>query len=109
MRRVPTAMPLRAAMSPMLRPDSSSRRSLRFFSTARVAFHRVGYHATVTEQGYFGADSVLHRVHREQVVALAGPRALLMQAAHPVAFAGFFASTGALDDPYPRLERTAAA
>ena len=32
-----------------------------------------------------------------------------MQAAHPVAFAGFFASTGAIDDPYPRLERTAAA
>ena len=41
------------------------------------------------------------------VVAFAGPRALLMQAAHPVAFAGFFAATTALDDPYPRLERTA--
>ena len=52
---------------------------------------------------------MLRRVHRESVVALAGPRSLLMQAAQPVAFAGFFASTGALDDPYPRLERTAAA
>jgi uncharacterized protein (DUF2236 family) len=31
-----------------------------------------------------------------------------MQAAHPVAFTGFFASTTALEDPYPRLERTAA-
>jgi uncharacterized protein (DUF2236 family) len=31
-----------------------------------------------------------------------------MQAAHPVAFAGFFMSTGALEDPYPRLRRTAA-
>ena len=29
-----------------------------------------------------------------------------MQAAHPVAFTGFFAHTGALDDPYARLERT---
>ena len=29
-----------------------------------------------------------------------------MQAAHPVAFAGFFAHTGALDDPYARLQRT---
>jgi uncharacterized protein (DUF2236 family) len=57
--------------------------------------------------GYFGEDSIIRRVHREQVVALAGPRALLMQAAHPVAFAGFFMSTGALDDPYPRLRRTA--
>jgi uncharacterized protein (DUF2236 family) len=27
-------------------------------------------------------------------------------AAHPVAFAGFFAHTGALDDPYARLRRT---
>ena len=27
-----------------------------------------------------------------------------MQAAHPVAFAGFFAHTGALDDPYARLQ-----
>jgi uncharacterized protein (DUF2236 family) len=29
-----------------------------------------------------------------------------MQAAHPVAFAGFFAHTGALDEPYERLQRT---
>jgi uncharacterized protein (DUF2236 family) len=57
--------------------------------------------------GYFTDDSMLRRVQREIVVALAGPRALLMQATHPVAFAGFFASTTALEDPYPRLERTA--
>ena len=50
---------------------------------------------------------MLRRVHREQIIALAGPRALLLMAAHPVAFAGFFAHTGALDDPYVRLERTA--
>src|SRR3954449_483445 len=57
--------------------------------------------------GYFTDDSMLRRVQRGFVVAFAGPRALLMQAAHPVAFAGFFASTTALQDPYPRLERTA--
>ncbi len=57
--------------------------------------------------GYFDDDSLIRRVHREHVVALSGPRALLMQAAHPVAFAGFFMSTGALDDPYARLRRTA--
>src|SRR5829696_7765022 len=51
---------------------------------------------------------MLRRVHRESVVALSGPRALLMQAAHPVAFKGFFAHTGALDEPYERLARTAA-
>jgi uncharacterized protein (DUF2236 family) len=57
--------------------------------------------------GYFDDDAMLRRVNRETAVALSGPRALLMQAAHPVAFAGFFAHTGALDEPYARLHRTA--
>jgi len=57
--------------------------------------------------GVFDDDAIIRRVHREHVMALAGPRALLMQAAHPVAFAGFFAHTGALDEPYERLNRTA--
>jgi uncharacterized protein (DUF2236 family) len=58
-------------------------------------------------ESYFDDSSMLRRVHREHVIALSGPRALLMQAAHPIAFAGFFMSTGALDDPYGRLRRTA--
>src|ERR1700709_71845 len=57
-------------------------------------------------ESLFNDDSMLRRVIREQVVGLSGPRALLMQAAHPVAFAGFFAHTGALDEPYQRLART---
>jgi uncharacterized protein (DUF2236 family) len=57
--------------------------------------------------GYFNDRSMIRRIHGEAVVRVSGPRALLMQAAHPVAFAGFFMSTGALDDPYRRLERTA--
>lgn len=57
--------------------------------------------------GYFDANSMLRVVHREQVVALSGARALLMQAAHPVAFEGFFAHTGSLEEPYERLARTA--
>jgi uncharacterized protein (DUF2236 family) len=56
---------------------------------------------------YFTDDSMVRRVHREFVVGLAGPRTLLLQATHPVAFAGFFAHTGALDEPYERLARTA--
>ena len=56
---------------------------------------------------YFDDGSMLRRVHREFAVAISGPRALLMQAAHPVAFEGFFAHTGALDAPYERLRRTA--
>ena len=59
------------------------------------------------EDAYFTDDSMLRTVHREWVVAFSGPRALLMQATHPVAFAGFFAHTGALDEPYERLNRTA--
>jgi uncharacterized protein (DUF2236 family) len=62
----------------------------------------------MSEPSHFDDSSMLRRVHRETVVGLSGPRALLMQAAHPVAFAGFFAHTGALDEPYERLNRTAA-
>jgi uncharacterized protein (DUF2236 family) len=58
------------------------------------------------DDGYFGPDSMLRRVISETLVGLSAPRVLLMQAAHPVAFAGFFAHTGALDDPYERLNRT---
>jgi len=56
---------------------------------------------------YFHDSSMLRRIHREMAVAFSGPRALLMQATHPVAFEGFFAHTGALDEPYKRLARTA--
>src|SRR5215218_45929 len=56
---------------------------------------------------YFTDSSMLRRVHREFAVAFSGPRALLMQATHPVAFEGFFAHTGAMDEPYERLARTA--
>jgi uncharacterized protein (DUF2236 family) len=55
---------------------------------------------------YFTDDSLLRRVIRETVVAFSTPRTLLMQAAHPVAFAGFFEHTGSLQDPYARLRRT---
>jgi uncharacterized protein (DUF2236 family) len=56
---------------------------------------------------YFDDTSLLREVVGHRLTALSGPRALLVMAAHPVAFAGFFAHTGALDDPYARLKRTA--
>ena len=61
----------------------------------------------MTDATYFTDESMLRVVHREQIVALSGARALLMQAAHPVAFEGFFAETGSLQEPYERLARTA--
>jgi uncharacterized protein (DUF2236 family) len=57
--------------------------------------------------GYFDDSSMLRRVHRERAVALSGPRALLMQAAHPLAVSGLLAHSTALEDPYDRLARTA--
>src|SRR4051794_31890948 len=62
---------------------------------------------TASEHGYFADDSPIRRVLRERAVALAGPRALLMPAAHPLAVAGLLAHSNALDDPYVRLARTA--
>ena len=57
--------------------------------------------------GYFNDDSMLRRIHRERALALSGPRALLMQAAHPLAVSGLLAHSDSLDDPYERLSRTA--
>jgi uncharacterized protein (DUF2236 family) len=56
---------------------------------------------------YFDNESMIRRVQRERAVALAGPRALLMQAAHPLAVSGLLAHSEALEDPYVRLARTA--
>src|SRR4051794_6122964 len=61
----------------------------------------------LTMSGYFNDDSMLRRVHRERAVALSGPRALLMQAAHPLAVSGLLAHSTAVDEPYDRLARTA--
>jgi uncharacterized protein (DUF2236 family) len=62
---------------------------------------------TVASSGYFTDASPLREVVGHRLTGLSGPRALLMMAAHPLAFAGFFAHTGALGDPYARLARTA--
>lgn len=56
---------------------------------------------------FFDDRSVIRRIHRERVMALSGGRSLLLMAAHPVAFEGFFAQTTSLDEPYERLQRTA--
>ncbi len=58
-------------------------------------------------EGYFEDDSLIRRVNRELIVAFSGARALLMQAAHPVMFEGFFIKTEAKDAAHARLARTA--
>lgn len=57
-------------------------------------------------EGVVGPDSVLRRVLSERLVGLSALRVLLMQAAHPLTFVGFFAHTSALDDPQERRRRT---
>jgi uncharacterized protein (DUF2236 family) len=64
-------------------------------------------HARMRSASYFDDRSMLRRVNRERVMALSGPRALLMQAAHPLAVVGLLAHSSALDEPYERLARTA--
>ena len=45
------------------------------------------------DDGLFDDHSMIRRVHRERIVALHGPRTLLMQASHPLAFVGFWGAT----------------
>jgi uncharacterized protein (DUF2236 family) len=61
------------------------------------------------DEGYFPRESsVLRLVHRERIVGiLYGQRALLMQATHPLAFAGLTANTTGLAAPFRRLAHTA--
>jgi uncharacterized protein (DUF2236 family) len=56
---------------------------------------------------YFTDSSMIRRVYRERAMVLAGPRALLMQAAHPRAVSGLLAHSSSLEEPYERLMRTA--
>jgi len=58
-------------------------------------------------EGHFDDASPIRRVNRELIVAFSGARALLLQAAHPVMFEGFYDRTTGLADPHGRLARTA--
>lgn len=57
----------------------------------------------------FGPHHVAWRLHREHVMLLLGARALLMQAADPLALAGFIEHSNYERDPWGRLWRTSAA
>jgi uncharacterized protein (DUF2236 family) len=61
------------------------------------------------DDGYFPRGrSVLRRVHGERVVGVVyGQRALLLQATHPLAYAGLIGNTSGLEAPFRRLAHTA--
>jgi uncharacterized protein (DUF2236 family) len=58
--------------------------------------------------GFFGPESVTWRVHVDPTFSVAGLRALLLQALHPVAMDGVSQNSQARREPWPRLLRTAA-
>jgi uncharacterized protein (DUF2236 family) len=57
-------------------------------------------------RGYFTSEDMAWRVGRELALILGGPRALLMQVAHPLVAAGVAAHSNYREDPWNRLERT---
>jgi uncharacterized protein (DUF2236 family) len=56
--------------------------------------------------GLYGPDSVTWRVHGEPIIAVAGIRALYLQALHPRAIAGMSQNSDYRSDPWGRLHRT---
>ena len=64
-------------------------------------------HLTEPDPGIHGPDSVTWRVHSDPSMALAGLRALLLQAVHPLAMAGVAQHSDFRSDPWGRLFRTA--
>ena len=63
--------------------------------------------APAPDPGLYGPDSITWRVHADPSMALAGLRALLLQAVHPLAMAGVAQHSDFRDDPWGRLFRTA--
>ena len=58
------------------------------------------------DPGLFGPDSVTWRIHGDPSMAVAGFRALLLQAVHPLVMAGFDDNSFFRTDPWGRLRRT---
>ena len=71
------------------------------------SFTPIPFRAAAPGEGHFEDDSPIRRVNRELIVAFSGARALLVQAAHPVMFEGFYDRTSGMGDPHGRLARTA--
>jgi len=59
------------------------------------------------DAGIYGPESVTWRVHADPSMALAGLRALFLQAVHPLAMAGVAEHSDFRTDPWGRLFRTA--
>lgn len=58
------------------------------------------------DAGFFGPDSICWRINREPILHIAGPRALLMQLAHPMVARGVVEHSDYEEDLYGRTIRT---
>lgn len=65
-----------------------------------------GAESRAEAEGLFGPESVTWRVHSDPAMVVAGFRALLLQATHPLVMAGFAANSDYRADPWGRLQRT---
>jgi uncharacterized protein (DUF2236 family) len=59
-----------------------------------------------TDPGLLGPDSLTWRLHEEQWLIMAGARAFLMQAAHPIVAQGALDHSAFAEDPFGRVYRT---
>jgi uncharacterized protein (DUF2236 family) len=66
----------------------------------------VGSSKRASDLGFYGPDSITWRLARERVMLLGGPRALLLQVAHPLVAAGVAEFSSFRSDPALRLRRT---
>lgn len=74
---------------------------------AQTTLTPIPFLAAEPGEGHFEDGALIRRVNRELIVAFSGARALLLQAAHPVMFEGFYDRTAGASDPHGRLARTA--
>ncbi|HET8971168.1 MAG TPA: oxygenase MpaB family protein [Candidatus Nanopelagicales bacterium] len=63
--------------------------------------------SSTPDPGLFGPGSVSWRVHHDPSQLVGGIRALMLQSLHPQVMVGFHGTTGAREDPWGRLMRTA--
>ena len=99
-------------VAPMIQPADSVdhvRRELRRRVRRLVTGHEnpPSHDPTRVDPGLFGPASAAWRVHADPAMFVGGLRALLLQAAHPLAMAGVADHSDYRHDPLGRLQRTA--
>jgi uncharacterized protein (DUF2236 family) len=107
---VPVQSPSTLVLVPtdQLTPIEGIRRELRRTVRSYITGQReVGGGAGVTEDSWFGPDSVTWLVHSDWSTIIGGVESLLVQTLHPPTMSGVADHSSYKDDPFGRLHRTA--